>query len=195
MNIDKIEPYIIYWDYFTNYPKNCDNIAMRGATYALVFNKTKPDKFKLPCEYEQCVYIGKSAGYYYDKQNGYKGKVRSHVHKRMTNHHKPLITGEGGDSSHKAIIEEYGYGEAAINGIVTGLPLWLCLLIPRPDVPDETISRWTLTQEQIQLYQYEINFGHCTLGNMDTKENKDPESYSSYRMSDLKETNLEVLFG
>jgi hypothetical protein len=30
---------------------------------------------------------------------------------------------------------------------------------------------------------------------MDTKENKDPESYSSYRMSDLKETNLEVLFG
>ena len=191
MNIDKIEPHIVHWDYFTNYYKHCDTLAMRGGTYAFVFNETKPDKFELPCEFEQCVYIGKSAGYYYDAQNGHKGKVRSHIHKRMTKHHKPLVEGVGCETSHSAIIEEYGYGVDAMNGTVTGLPMWLCLLIPRPDVPDETISRWAYTQEQIQLYQYEMNFGHCTLGNMDTKENKDPESYSSYRMNAIKETSLE----
>ena len=190
MNIDKIEPHIIHWDYFTNYYKHCDTLAMRGGTYAFVFNETKPNQWQMPCEFEQCVYIGKSAGYYYDAQNGHKGKVRSHIHKRMTTHHKPLLTGLDGDTSHNAIIEEYGYGKDAINGTCTGLPMWLCLLIPRPDVPDETISRWAYTQEQIQLYQYEMNFGHCTLGNMDTKENKNPESYSTYRMNAIKETNL-----
>jgi hypothetical protein len=191
MNINKIEPYIVHWDYFTNYHKHCDNIAMRGGTYAFVFNETKPDKFELPCEFEQCVYIGKSAGYYYDAQNGHKGKVRSHIHKRMTKHHKPLIEGVGCETSHSAIIKEYGYGVDVMNGNGTGLPMWLCLLIPRPDVPDETVSRWAYTQEQIQLYQYEMNFGHCTLGNMDTKENKDPTSYSTYRMNAIKETSLE----
>ena len=190
MNIDKIEPHIIHWDYFTNYYKHCDTLAMRGGTYAFVFNETKPNQWQMPCEFEQCVYIGKSAGYYYDAQNGHKGKVRSHIHKRMTTHHKPLLTGLDGDTSHNAIIEEYGYGKDAINGTCTGLPMWLCLLIPRPDVPDETISRCAYTQEQIQLYQYEMNFGHCTLGNMDTKENKNPESYSTYRMNAIKETNL-----
>ena len=191
MNIDKIEPHIVHWDYFTNYYKHCDTLAMRGGTYAFVFNETKPAVWEMPCEFKQCVYIGKSAGYYYDAQNGHKGKVRSHIHKRMTKHHKPLVEGVGCETSHSAIIEEYGYGVDAMNGTVTGLPMWLCLLIPRPDVPDETISRWAYTQEQIQLYQYEMNFGHCTLGNMDTKENKDPESYSSYRMNAIKETSLE----
>jgi hypothetical protein len=190
MNIDKIEPHIIHWDYFTNYFKHCDTLAMRGGTYAFVFNETKPNKWQMPCEFKQCVYIGKSAGYYYDAQNRHKGKVRSHMHKRMTTHHKPLIEGVGCETSHSAIIKEYGYGKDAIDGICTGLPMWLCLLIPRPDVPDETISRWAYTQEQIQLYQYEMNFGHCTLGNMDTKENKNPESYSTYRMNAIKETNL-----
>ena len=194
MNIDKIEPYIIHWDYFTKYFNHCDNLALRGGAYAFVFNKTKPNKFELPCEFEQCVYVGKSAGFYYDKQNSYKGKLRSHIHKRMTTHHKPLITGLGGDTSHNAIIEEYGYGVDVINGTTTGLPMWLCLLIPRPDVPDETVSRWAYTQEQKQLFNYEMNFGHCTLGNMDTKENKDPESYSTYRMDTIKETNLENFF-
>ena len=190
MNIDKIEPHIIHWDYFTKYYKYCDSLALRGATYAFVFNETKPNKWEHPCEFEQCVYVGKSVGYYYDAQNGFRGRIRSHIHKRMTRHHKPLTSGYGGDSSHNAIIENYGYGDDVLNGNGTGLPMWLCLLIPRPDVLDETIARWALTQEQIQLYNYEMNFGHCTLGNMDTKENKDPESYSTYRMTDIKETNL-----
>ena len=46
MNIDKIEPNIIYWDYFTNYPKNCDGLALRGGTYAFVFNEIKPKEFQ-----------------------------------------------------------------------------------------------------------------------------------------------------
>ena len=35
-----IEPYKMYWDYFTNYYKHCDTVAMRGACYAFVFNET-----------------------------------------------------------------------------------------------------------------------------------------------------------
>lgn len=187
-----IEPYKIYWDYFTNYYKHCDNLAMRGACYAFVFNETKPLEFQQPYEFEQCVYVGESAGNYYDKQNGHKGKVRSHVHKRMTTHHKPLTTGESCESSHKAIIETYGYGDHVLNGTFTNLPMWLCLMIPRPDLPDTMVKQWSKLQERAQLFQYELSFGHCTLGNMDTGSRKDAESFSTYRMNGIKQTSLEL---
>jgi len=189
-----IEPYKIYWDYFTNYYKHCDNLAMTGACYAFVFNETKPTNFKQPHEFEQCVYVGESAGNYYDLQNGYKGKVRSHIHKRMTNHHKPLTTGQGAESSHKAIIETYGYGDHVLNGTFTDLPMWLCLLIPRPDLPETMVKQWAKLQERRQLFKYELEWGHCTLGNMDTGSRKDNDSYSSYRMKSIRETNLEDHF-
>ena len=187
-----IELNSIHWDYFTNYYNNCDTLAMRGACYAFVFNKTKPTNFQHPHEFEQCVYVGESAGNYYDLQNGYKGKVRSHVHKRMTNHHKPLTTGEGGESSHRAIIEIYGHGDHVLNGTFTDLPMWLCLMLPRPDLPDEMVKSWAKYQERRQLLDYEIKWGHCTLGNMDTGSRKDNDSYSSYRMQAIKDTNLEL---
>ena len=184
----------MYWDYFTNYYKHCDTVAMRGACYAFVFNETKPINFQQPHEFEQCVYVGESAGNYYDLQNGHKGKVRSHVHKRMTNHHKPLTTGQKAESSHQAIIETYGYGDHVLNGTFTGLPMWLCLLIPRPDLPDSMVKQWAKLQERTQLFNYELSWGHCTLGNMDTGSRKDNDSYSTYRMQSIRETNLEEDF-
>jgi len=189
-----IEPYKIYWDYFTNYYKHCDNIAMRGACYAMVFNDIKPTHFQQPYEFQQCVYVGESAGNYYDKQNGYKGKVRSHVHKRMTNHHKPLTTGQASESSHQAIIDTYGYGDHALNGTFTNLPMWLCLLIPRPDLPEPMVKQWAKLQERQQLFNYELKWGTCTLGNMDTGSRKDNDSFSSYRMGSINHQNLEENF-
>lgn len=194
MNFDKLAPHQIHWDYFTNYYKNCDNVGMRGGVYALVFAPTKPKPYEHPCEFEQCVYIGKSTGNYYDRQMPHRGKMRSHIHKRMTDHFKPLMTGKGGDSSHNSIINEYGYGRPVLDGTLTSLPLWLCIMTPRPDLPDDIISRWALTLEQLQLYNYHMNFGHTTLGNMDTKENKNPDSYSSYHMASIKECSLEKFF-
>jgi len=185
------EPYKIHWDYFTKYYKHCDNIAFRGACYAFVYNETKPTHFQQPFEFEQCVYVGESAGYYYDKQNGHKGKPRSHVHKRMTRHHKPFTTGESCESSHTAIIEEYGYGDHVLNGTFTNLPMWLCLMIPRPDLPDTLVKEWVQLQERMQLFQYKSKWGHSTLGNMDAEPRKDTESYSTHRMNDMKQTSLE----
>ena len=57
-----IEPYKIYWDYFTNYYKHCDTIAMKGACYAMVFNDIKPTHFQQPYEFKQCVQILVEAG-------------------------------------------------------------------------------------------------------------------------------------
>ena len=188
--MNMIEPYKIHWDDFTKYYKHCDGLATTGACYAFVFNETKPTHFQEPSEFEQCVYIGESGGNYYDKQNGHKGKLRSHVHKRMTSHHKPFTTGEFSESSHKAIIETYGYGDHMLDGTFTNLPMWLCLMIPRPDLPEKMVKQWSKLQERMQLFRYELRFGHCTLGNMDTGSKKDEESYSSYRMQSIKETNL-----
>ena len=158
-----------------------------------MFNEIKPTHFQEPCEFEQCVYVGESAGNYYDKQNGHKGKVRSHVHKRMTMHHKPLTTGEGGDTSHNKIIERYGFGDDVLNGVYTNKPMWLCLMIPRPEIIENQslLSRWTLHQEQQQLINYELRFGKCTIGNQDTTERKNPDSYSTERMNDIKTQDLE----
>ncbi len=193
-----LSPYKCMWMKFTDYYRYCDNIAFHGATYGFVFNETIPKDFQFPCEFEGCVYIGKSAGYYYDKQNGRKGKVRSHVHKRMTSHHKPLTTGIGGETSHSKIIEVYGYGDHVLDGTFTNLPMWLGLILPQPDFQKEDeqlMNRWTLHIEQMQLLQYRINFGKETLGNGDADTRKDMDSYSTHRMNSIKQQDLTQFFG
>ena len=72
--------------------------------------------------------------------------------------------------------------------------MWLCLMIPRPDLPDTMVKQWSKLQERAQLFQYELSFGHCTLGNMDTGSRKDAESFSTYRMNGIKQTSLELFF-
>ena len=72
--------------------------------------------------------------------------------------------------------------------------MWLCLLTPRPDLPEKMVKQWAKLQERQQLFKYEMNWGHCTLGNMDTGSRKDEESFSTYRMNAIKETNLEEFF-
>lgn len=192
MDISSTQPHIIHWDYFKNYHKHCDQIAMRGATYAFVFNETKPKEYQQPFEFEECVYIGKSAGSYVDKQSGSRSKLRSNLHKRMTTHHKALMTGKTDNiSSYKSIIENYGYGDNVMDGTLTGIPMWLCIMLPRPDVPDELVARWALMQEQLQMYFYESKFGRPTIGNMDTKTKRSEYSFSNYRMDSIKNTSLE----
>ena len=56
------------------------------------------------------------------------------------------------------------------------------------------VKQWAKLQERMQLFKYELKWGHCTLGNMDTGSRKDQDSYSSYRMSALNETNLTNFF-
>lgn len=187
-----IQPHIIHWDYFSKYHINCDNVGWRGATYALVFNKEKPLPYQQPYEFEQCVYIGKSADQYYDQQSKHRGTVRGNLHKRMTKHHGALVSGKTGNiSSYKSIIEVYGFGKEVVDGTLTGLPMWLCLMIPRPDLDSESVDRWTQLQEQLQLFLYQQKFNRTTLGNMDTKPKRDQNSYSNYRMQSIQETTLE----
>ena len=165
-NSFKIEPGTIHWDYFTNYPKNCNIIGKPGGVYGLVFNETKPESYEFPCEFEGCVYI-----------------------KRMTHHHKPLMTGDKTYSTgFTNIIEEYGYGRDVLNGTFTNNPLWLGMLIPRPDFPKKRIERWAFRTEQDQLLKYELVWDKTTLGNMDTEEqNVDEDSFSQRRKKELNE--------
>lgn len=183
-------PLKCYWMLFTDYYKHCDNLAANGATYGFVFNEVMPEEYQYPCEFEQCVYIGKSSGNYYDKQGGHKGKVRSHVHKRMTQHHGPLTKGIGGNTSHQKIVDFYGYGKDVLNGTYTGLPMWLGLSVPRPDISLDRISRWCLVTEQLQLWNYRDKFGKETLGNSDVSSRVDEDSYSNQRMESIKNSDL-----
>ena len=193
MDFRILSPYKCEWMKFTDYHKHCDRLAFHGAVYGFVFNDVKPKSYQYPCEFEGCVYIGKSAGYYYDKHNGCKGKERSFVHKRMTNHHKPLTTGIGAKTSHSKIIEVYGYGDHVLDGTYTNLPMWLGLVLPQPDFDQEDeqlMNRWAYTIEQMQLLQYRIEFGKETLGNNDATTRKDTASYSTHRMNSIKQQDL-----
>ena len=75
-----------------------------------------------------------------------------------------------------------------MDGTFTGTPLWLCMLIPRPDFPKERIERWAFAIEQDQLLKYELMWDKTTLGNMDTEEQRvDADSFSQTRMKELNE--------
>jgi len=176
------EPYRVQWTYFTDYYKWCDSFAWRGACYAFVFNDTKPKEYQQPFQFEECIYIGESAGNYYDKQHGHKGHYRSLVHKRMTHHLAPLVRGEYVSRGFNLIKEKYGYGHNVLKGTLTGRPLWLGLLIPNPDIPDYLVKSWVMYEEARQILQYAYNFNKTPLGNTDRDATKDPDSYSSHVM-------------
>ena len=188
-----VDPHIIHWDYYTNYHKNCNTIGLPGGVYGLVFSETMPKPGQYPSEFETCVYIGKSTGsgedgHYIDRKTSLNSMVTSYMYKRMTHHHKPLMTGDKTYSKgFTQIIEEYGYGRDVLNGTFTGLPLWLCMLIPPPDLDKERIERWAYVTEQMQLYSFEMMWDKTTLGNMDTQPHKDPNSFSYGRMKDFNE--------
>lgn len=180
-----INPVQIIWTKFKNYYKVCDTSALRGATYGFVFSETKPKSYQQPCEFEECVYIGQSAGMYMDSQGGGRRKLRSHIHKRMTHHHKPLTTGEGRESSHITIIEKYGYGDNVIDGTITGKPLWLGLLIPRDDMPDIAVKPWAQMHEREQIFKYLMKYGRTPLGNKDCDSTRDPNSWSTKSLQNM----------
>jgi len=185
------EPYKIHWDYWTNYYKHCDQIAMRGGVYGMTFHPTKPNDWQQPCEFEETIYIGRSSGYYIDKQGKTKTKKRSHMHKRQTRHHKSLSAGEPQSKGFQLIKEKYGYGEKMLNGVITDMPLWLCIMIPSPSIRDEQVARWCASYEMNELLKYNLNFGRDPLGNMDCSPNKNADSFSSIRLRELKENSLQ----
>ena len=187
--IDVSTPQEIFWTKFSDYWKHCDKKAPKGACYGFVFSETKPKFYQQPSEFEECVYIGESAGWYYD---GGK-KFRSHVHKRMTNHHKPLTTGLKTCSSHDAIIEKYGFGDNILDGNITGLPLWLGLIIPREDLPDNSVKSWVQMHERQQIFNYIMKHGVSPLGNRDCDTNRDEDSKSTKRINNF--TTLEEFLG
>ena len=187
-------PYRIHWDYFTNWAKNCDKLTMNsGACYGFVFNETKPESYQHPAEFKECVYIGESAGMYIDQQNGKsKTKDRSFVHKRMSGHCKQLYN--GGEGAHDAIIENYGYGHEVLNGILTGKPMWLGLILPRPDIPPLGVKGLVQMWERKELFDYYMRFGRFPISNKDcvTGGTKQEDSLSSQQLN--SRTTLDCLF-
>jgi len=173
----------IHWIRFTEYHKLADQIGMRGAVYGFVWNETMPKSTDSPSDFEGCVYIGESGGFYYDKQNGYKGKLRTHLHKRMTSHHKPLTTGVCKEKKYELFVEKYGYGDNVLNGTFTNIPLWVGFVCPPKEDPDECLKSWLISREHYEIYQYQRKFGKSPLMNMQVDgKGKDPNSYSSQVM-------------
>lgn len=170
----------VYWIRFSEYHKLADKIGMRGAVYGFVWNELMPKPSDYPSDFENCVYIGESGGFYYDKQNVSKGKLRSHLHKRMTNHHKPLTSGTFTEKKYKLFIEKYGYGDDVLNGTLTGIPLWVGFICPPKEDPDYCLKSWLISREHYEIYQYQRKFGKSPMMNMQVDgKGKNPDSYSS----------------
>ena len=172
-----------HWIRFTDYHKLADIIGMRGAVYGFVWNETMPKSSECPSDFEGCVYIGESGGatpFYYDKQNGHRGKLRTHLHKRMTSHHKPLTTGICNEKKYELFVERYGYGDDVLNGTLTGIPLWVGFICPPKEDPDHCLKSWMISREHYEIYQYQRKYGKSPLMNMEVDgKGKNLGSYSS----------------
>jgi len=182
----------VYWIRFSHYHKLADLVGMRGAVYGFVWNDMKPSNSQSPSDFEECVYIGESGGFYYDKQ-GRKGKLRSHLHKRMTMHHKPFSTGECNERKYELFKERYGYGDDVLDGTLTGTPLWVGFIVPPKEDPDHCLKSWLIATEHHEIYQYQRRWDKSPLMNMQVDgRGKDPESYSSQVM--INYNSLEKYF-
>ena len=159
----------VYWTYFTKYHELADAVGMRGAVYGWVVNETMPKSTDCPSDFEECLYIGQSGGadgYYFDVQNGIKGKLRTDLHKRMTAHHKPLTTGKTTERKYLNIIETYGCGEDVLNGTHTGRPFWVGFICPPKEDPNLCVKSWLISREHYELYQYQRKFDKTPMSNL-----------------------------
>ena len=176
----ELTPWKTIWCRFSDYHKFCDVVGMRGSVYGLVWNKSKPEDYQLPYEFKGCVYIGESGGNYFDKQNGIKGKFRSHLHKRMTTHHKPLTTGKTIERKYQLFIDAYGYGDSVLNGGVVEEVLWLGLTLPRKSLPDNAMKGWQIMEEHRQILGYTLKYGYSPLMNVEVDgKGRNEKSYST----------------
>lgn len=189
-----LETYKVHWCKFTDYYKYCDQLAFYGGCYGLVFSEVKPEPYQYPYEFEECIYIGESAGHYMDRKSKHKQRPRSHIHNRMGYHLKPLSTGDGGDSSHKTIIKKYGFGRDVLDGTLTDKPLWLALIVPNPDWYKQGFMKtWVMYEESRQIAEYIMKWDKTPLGNLDRDDRKNPNSYSSQEL--ILNQDLTEFFG
>ena len=160
--------------------------------YSFVWHPEKPTL--KPWEYEECVYIGESAGFYNDK-HGKKMtnfRRRGFPYKRMMDHQTILKDGEArytkqSSSAISNICEVYKIGkkygrdfDKVLNGEYTGAPMWLAIIARPPDLPEYMYKSFSKKVESDYLYYYAERWGHTPLGNKDRDViHKDPNSYSS----------------
>lgn len=171
MNVLKY-PKFIHWGYFTDWGNNSKILNLQAACYALVYNETKPEPHKLPYEFEECVYIGETAGRYIDTLGG-RAKVRhrTFLHSRLGQHFVGIVSGNTQTSSHKKITDIYGIGKQAADGVVTGKPLWLAIIAPRDEV--KFPKAWAQMMERDLLFEYLCRWNKAPLGNLDCRIEQD----------------------
>jgi hypothetical protein len=180
----------VLWMKFKEYPLlRKSNIV--GGAYGLVFNDTKPEDYQLPCEFEECVYIGKSTGSYIDRKSNTKSMLCSYIYKRMTDHNKALQTGVTAREGWSDLVRTYGFGDSMLDGVFTGKPLYLGVILPRPDMKMELLASWSLTMEKLNIFTYESTFGYSPIANLETQTKRKDGSFSSTM---IERPNLELYY-
>ena len=183
----------VHWIRLTEHYQISHHIGLThgGAVYGFVFNETQPSQYRLPSDFEECFYIGKSGksgkgGSYFDYKNGpnKNPKKVSFLNKRMI-HHRDRFAGtatvcESEKKKYSLYEEKYGVGLDVMNGTYTDKPLWVGF-IPAPiDIPDHLHEGWLLKCEQDEIYRYTKTFGYTPLMNLDQSgSNKKRNSFST----------------
>jgi hypothetical protein len=183
-----LTPWKTEWMRFTDYYTKCDIFGMLGAVYGMVWTEFKPEPYEMPHTFSGCVYVGESGGNYYDKQGPVKGKFRSHLHKRMTAHHKPLTTGivPDDDRKYSLFIDQFGHGDDVLNGKIYKESLWLGLTLPRPNLPERALKAWLKHEEHRQITHHIVQFDRCPLMNIEVKgKGRQESSHSNERLKDI----------
>ncbi len=178
----------VHWEKMSQHYKITRPIGINhgGAVYGHVFSETKPSEENLPSDFLECIYIGKSKGWYWDRKKGpNKNPIKTSYLNKRTIHHRDRYAGTAKVSSEEEYKyglyeDKYGLGLDVMNGTYTGKPLWIGLIPSPSDISDPQKENWLLRYERFELFKYRKFFRESPLLNLDEdSSNVDPKSFSS----------------
>ena len=185
----------VHWERISEHYKITNPIGINhgGAVYGHVFSETKPSEENLPSDFFECIYIGKSKGWYWDRKKGpNKNPTKKSYLNKRTIHHRDRYAGTATVSSNEKrkyglYEDKYGLGLDVMNGTYTGKPLWIGLIPVPLYISNPEKENWLLKYERLELFRYRKIFGKSTLMNLDEdSSNVDPKSFSSnYQSTDV----------
>lgn len=164
--------------------------------YAFVATDKVPDNTRLPYEFEDCVYIGKSGGmedaYTFDRKdkNTNRGRYQTIPHNRMKAHKTAFNRLE--EDKYCLFSNKYENMDDKI--------LCVCFITPPKHVSPMNKMSWLLMVESEMIYKYQERFRKPLLMNIGHHSNssdkmKNEDSYSQKMVSNIRNQNLYELCG
>lgn len=136
-----------------------------AAVYSFTFSRKRPTKKDFPCDFEETIYVGQSAGkIYFDRKNpNGTGQIKSTFTTRWHQHHSAINAARRGESTDPKYISFAEYETAHPE-----LTWWINLLSPNVNGTKESLSilpSKCISLEGDSILDYALRWGDAPLMN------------------------------